>query len=61
MSTKKIKVKVKKKKLKTKRLIIFLIILTIIILVGINFIKLPVKNIYITGNNIVKDKTIIEL
>lgn len=61
MSTKKIKVKVKKKKLKTKKLIVFLLILIVIVLVGINFMKLPVKNIYITGNKLVNDKTIIEL
>lgn len=61
MSAKKIKVKVKKKKLKIKKLIIAIIIL-VLISNGIFFCtKLPVKNIYITGNNLVEDKTIIEL
>ena len=60
MSAKKIKVKVKKKKLKTKKLIITIIIFLILLLISIYCIKLPLKNIYITGNNIVKDKTIIE-
>lgn len=61
MTTKKIKVKVKKKKLKIKNLLIFL--LFIIVLIGIitHIIKLPIKNIYITGNNLVKDKEIITL
>ena len=60
MSAKKVKVKVKKKKLNIKKLIIALMILIIIVLLGINFVNLPVKNIYITGNEIVSDKTIIE-
>lgn len=59
MSAKKMKVKVKKKKLKIKTIIITLIIIMLIVLVGIDFINLPIKNIYITGNNILNDKTII--
>lgn len=60
MSAKKVKVKVKKKKLKIKTLIIAIIILILILLIGFNILNLPVKNIYIVGNNIISDKTIIE-
>ena len=61
MATKKIKVKVKKKKIKFKRIITALIIL-ILLSLGISyFIHLPVKNIYIIGNNILSDKEIITL
>lgn len=60
MSAKKIKVKVKKKKLKIKKLIITIIIFLILVLISIFCTKLPIRNIYITGNNIVNDKTIIE-
>lgn len=60
MSAKKIKVKVKKKKLKTKKLIMTIIIFLILVLISVFCVKLPLKNIYITGNNIVNDKTIIE-
>ena len=61
MSTKKIKVKVKKKKIKTKKVIIVLILFASIISVSIFGIKLPIKNIYVKGNKLVNDKTIIEL
>lgn len=61
MSAKKVKVKVKKKKLKIKSVLITLIIGLIIVLVGIDIIKMPVKNIYITGNTILNDKTIIDI
>lgn len=61
MPTKKVKVKVKKKKLKVKNLLVTLIIIIIISLVGIDIIKLPVKNIYISGNYILNDKTIIDI
>ena len=61
MSAKKVKVKVKKKKLKIKNLLITLIIFLTIVLIGIDIIKLPLKNIYITGNNTLDDKTVIEL
>ena len=61
MSAKKVKVKVKKKKLKIKNMLITLIILLIIILTGIDLVRLPIKNIYINGNEILNDKTIIEL
>ena len=61
MSAKKVKVKVKKRKLKIKNIFITLIILTLFALVIIDITKLPVKNIYIKGNNILTDKTIIDL
>ena len=61
MPTKKVKVKVKKKKLKIKSLLVTLLIFIIIGLVGIDLINLPIKNIYITGNNILNDKTIIDI
>lgn len=61
MSAKKVKVKVTKKKLKIKNILVTLLIVLLITLVTIDIINLPVKNIYITGNNIIDDKTIIEL
>lgn len=61
MSAKKVKVKVKKKKVKIKNLLVTLLIILLLVLVCIDFVKLPVKNIYITGNSILNDKTIIEL
>ena len=59
MSAKKIKVKVKKKKLKIKTLIVALITIILLVLIGIYVVNLPVKNIYVTGNNILPDKIII--
>ena len=61
MSAKKVKVKVTKKKLKVKNIVITIIILFLVVSTIIDFINLPIKNIYITGNNILNDKTIIEL
>ena len=61
MSAKKVKVKVKKKKLKIKNIIISIVILFTISLIVIDIVRLPVKNIYVKGNNILNDKTIIEL
>ena len=61
MSAKKVKVKVKKKKLKVKNLLVTILILFLVILTIIDIARLPVKNIYITGNNILNDKTIISL
>jgi cell division septal protein FtsQ len=61
MSAKKVKVKVKKRKLKIKNIFITLIILTLLALIIIDIAKLPVKNIYIKGNNILTDKIIIDL
>ena len=61
MSTKKVKVKIKKKKLKKKKLIIFLLFIVMITLIVIYALKIPVKNIYINGNDLVSDKEIIKL
>ena len=61
MSAKKVKIKVKKKKLKIKNLLVTILILLLVILTAIDISRLPVKNIYITGNNILNDKTIIAL
>ena len=61
MAAKKVKVKITKKRLKIKNILITIIILLLIISFGIDIINLPVKNIYIMGNNILNDKTIITL
>ena len=61
MSAKKVKVTVKKKKLKIKNILITIVIMLLIVSIGIDISKLPVKNIYITGNDILTDKKIIEL
>jgi len=61
MSAKKVKVKVKKKKLKIKNLLVTITILILLVLTIIDITRLPVKNIYIQGNNILNDKTIITL
>ena len=60
MATKKIRVKVKKKKIKFKRILITLIIIICSYLSISYFIHLPVKNIYIIGNDILSDKEIIK-
>lgn len=61
MKTKKVKVKVKKKKLKIKNIILTIIFITILITSISYIINLPIKNIYISGNNLVKDHEIIQL
>lgn len=61
MSKKKIKVKVKKRKLNIKRILLCLLVIVAIILLSYYISKLPIKNIYIIGNNIVSDKEIIEI
>lgn len=61
MATKKVKVKVKKKKLNRRRTIITFIFLISLLLLVAYIIKLPVKNIYINGNNILSDKEIIKI
>lgn len=61
MSARKMKVKVKKKKLNLKRILITLLIFLAIFITGNYFINLPIKNIYIIGNEIVSDKEIINL
>lgn len=61
MSAKKVKVKVTKRKLKIKNILITFLILLLIVLLGIDATRLPIKNIYITGNKLLNDKTIISL
>ena len=61
MSAKKVKVKVKKKRLRIKNILISLIIMFLLGSVCYELAKLPIKNIYISGNNILNDKTIISL
>jgi len=61
MSAKKVKIKVTKRKVKIKNILVTLTILLLITLTIIDLTNLPIKNIYITGNNILNDKTIIEL
>ena len=61
MSAKKVKVKVTKKKLKIKNILITCIILILTISLVNDATRLPVRNIYITGNKLLNDKTIISL
>lgn len=61
MSKKKIKVKVKKRKLNIKRILIVLLTIILVVL-GLYYLsKLPIKNIYVIGNQILSDKEIIEI
>ena len=61
MSDKKVRVKVKRKKINFKRIIIFLLILSLIFITISYIINIPIKNIYIKGNNILSDKEIITI
>lgn len=61
MSAKKVKVKVKKRRIKIKNILVTSLIVLTIALIGIDMINMPLKNIYIKGNNILNDRTIIEL
>ena len=61
MATKRIKVKVTQKKISFKKIFIALVLLLCLILFVAYIIHIPVKNIYISGNNILSDKEIIEL
>lgn len=61
MATNKVKVKVTKKKINIKKIIITLFILSAIFFIISYIINYPIKNIYVTGNNIVDDKIIIKL
>ncbi len=61
MTKKKVKVRVKKRKLKIGRILLCLLAL-ILIVVSFHYIKkLPIKNIYIIGNNIVPEGEILDL
>ena len=61
MATKKVKIRVKKKKINYKRIIIALLLIALICSLVAYVIKLPIKNIYITGNEIISDKEIITI
>ena len=61
MSDKKVRIKVKKKRVNFKRIIIALFLLSIIFLTISYIINIPIKNIYIKGNNILSDKDIINI
>lgn len=58
---KKIKVKRKKRKLKIKRILVSILILILLGLIFMYAKDLPIKNIYIVGNNILSDKEIIDI
>lgn len=61
MSAKKVRVKVTRKKIKFKNIFIALTILLLLVLLVIDMVNLPIKNIYVVGNDILSDKTIIQL
>ncbi len=61
MTKKKVKVRVKKRKLKIGRILLCLLVLIIIGLFFYFIRKLPIKNIYIIGNNIVPENDILEI
>ena len=59
MGKKTIKVKVKKKKLKIKRIILCLLVLVLLCFFINYLLEMPIKNIYIINNKILKDQEII--
>ena len=59
MATKKIKVKITKKRINFKRIFFVLVFVTVLALAISYIISMPIKNVYIIGNNYVKDKEII--
>lgn len=61
MATKKVKITVTKKKVNLKKIIITIVGFLGLIIFAIYIANMPIRNIYITGNNIVPDKKIIEL
>lgn len=61
MATKKVKIKVKKRKINFKRILLALLFVAFISFLVSYYIHLPIKNIYITGNNILSDKEIISI
>lgn len=60
MATKKIKLKVTKKKWNIKKILLVLIIILMLVFSIAYIIKMPLKNIYISGNKYVTDKEIID-
>lgn len=61
MTTNKVKIKVKRRKINIKRILLAMLIILIITFLMSYITQLPVKNIYITGNNILSDKEIISI
>lgn len=59
-SKKKVRVKVKKRKIKVGRIIILILIVAFMIISFLLIRKLPTKNIYIIGSNIIPDSEIIK-
>ena len=57
----KVRVKVKKKKVNFKRVFIVSIIIALIIIGGYYYVKSPIEQIYITGNNILSESDIKEI
>ena len=60
MATKRIKIKVTQKKLNIRKIILVVLILLFIAFSVAYIIKLPLKNIYVNGNEFVSEKTIIK-
>ena len=58
---KKRQVKRKRRRIRFGRVFLVLIILALFIYLLINLLKFPIKNIYVTGNHILKDQEIIEI
>ena len=61
MTAKRVKIKVKKKRINTKKVLLTLLFFILLCSIVTYIIKLPIKNIYINGNNLVSDKEIIAL
>ena len=60
MATKKIKIKVTKKKINFKKILLSLLLILVIVFGVVSFIKMPLKNIYISGNEILTDYDILK-
>ncbi len=58
---KKIKIKVKKKKINLKKILVLLLGLYLLYFLVSSILKMPIKNIYVTGNNYLSDKEVLEL
>ena len=61
MTKKKVKFRVKKRKLKIGRILLCLLVLCLFVILFYFIRKLPIKNIYIVGNNIVPENEILDL
>ncbi len=60
MATKRIKIKVTQKKLNIRKILLVILIIFLIAFSVAYIIKLPLKNIYVTGNHLVSEKDIIK-